>query len=271
MTEDGDAVGRFPRRTFMAGAAGLAALVAIGADVLESQAAKAATGPWGGYSNGNIPLSALTAVIYPHVLPYAFPGSLSAVYLKPDAAAALLAMLEAYHSATDSYLGVNEGYRTLAGQKYWWDHYNHNPAMAASPGTSNHGWGAAFDLESPTGDQIAWIKRYGPAYGYTPIKSEDWHFDFSGSFTYVPPTPVSALKENDMRVIRSDNGSIAILGEFTVREYTGAEAFAYGTATQIWNGSATGWVQVTVDQYITEVRETRNRRAALLADIKALG
>jgi len=105
------------------------------------------------------------------------------------------------------------------------------------------------------------------------------HFTTGGSVDFekyvdkstAPPITPSAIKENDVRVIRSDNGSIALLGEFTVREYTGADAFAYGTATQIWNGSNVGWVQVTVDQYITEVRETRNRRAALLADIKALG
>ncbi|MFK3671463.1 M23 family metallopeptidase [Leifsonia aquatica] len=107
------------------------------------------------------------------------------------------------------------------------------------------------------------------AYAGLGNKIDPWAFIQAHKNDTDPVSPTQ-IKEKDVRLIRSDNGSIALLGEFTVREYSGAEAFAYGTAGQIWNGSPNGWVQLTVDQYTTEVRETRNRRAALLADIKAL-
>lgn len=187
------------RRTLLIGSGTVLGMATAGLELGSlAQRASASTGPWGGYSNGQIPLSALSTVNYPGVVPYGFPGSLSAVYLKPDAAAGLLAMLHAYHAAVGGYLGVNEGYRTLAGQQYWWDYYGHNPSMGAYPGTSNHGWGEAFDLESPTDAQVNWVVAYGSAYGFTPIHSEDWHFDYSGSFAYTPqgdPVPFASSKQ----------------------------------------------------------------------------
>lgn len=207
------------RRTFIGAAVAAAAVAAVGIDGIIASPASATLGPWGGYSNGQIPLSALSLVNYPGVSPFSFPGSLPAVYLKPDAAAGLLAMLQAYHAQKGGYLGVNEGYRTYAGQQYWWDHHNHNPALAAVPGTSNHGYGVAFDLESPTDDQILWVAANGPNYGYTPIKSEDWHFDFSGTFAYQPSTPNTGVEEDMGRLVRHPNGSVAFAatdGTFTV-------------------------------------------------------
>jgi hypothetical protein len=192
-------------------------------DQLFPPVANAVLGPWGGYTNGTIPLSALTAVNYPGVVPYGFPGSLPAVYMKPDAAAGLTAMLSKYHSDTGSYLRVNEGYRTYAGQQYWWDYWGHNSAKAAVPGTSNHGWGLAFDLESPTYAQVSWVAVHGRDFGYTGIQSEDWHFDFSGTFAYNPAPPPQTSNGEELFIMSAPNRGIALVGPNYYRSLSGAQ------------------------------------------------
>lgn len=143
---------------------------------------------WGGYANGQIPLDALSVVNYPRVTPNRFEGSLDAVYMEPTAGLALTAWLVAFHDKFGSYLGVNEGYRTLAGQRYWWSYWKQNPAKAAEPGTSNHGWGQAVDfVQGDLGTAaLAWLRSTCSTYGFAPYVNENWHFDYKGG--YVPPT-----------------------------------------------------------------------------------
>jgi len=159
-------------------------------------------GQWGGYSNGQIPLAALSVVSYPGVVPDKFPGSLPQVYLEPHSAGALLAMLQAYHAQSSDFLQVNEGYRTLAGQQYWWDYYNHNSSLASPPGTSNHGWGQAFDFEpdSLNSTRLNWIHANAAKYGYTGISSENWHFNYTGS--YIPPHPSSGEDNMSYSIVK---------------------------------------------------------------------
>jgi zinc D-Ala-D-Ala carboxypeptidase len=55
--------------------------------------------------------------------------------------------------------------------------------LAAVPGTSDHGWGMAVDLDLDARAQ-AWMREHGPAYGFhedTP--REPWHWGFK------PPSP----------------------------------------------------------------------------------
>jgi hypothetical protein len=140
----------------------------------------ATLGAWGGYSNGNIPLRALTRVDYPGIELEAFPGSLSGLYLEPDAATAMLSLMKEYNRQTGDYLHPNEGYRTYAGQVYWKDYWTSRgqPGNAATPGTSNHGWGQAvdFNLASAGG----WLAANASRFGYTHSSSEDWHYDYTG-------------------------------------------------------------------------------------------
>jgi hypothetical protein len=72
--------------------------------------------------------------------------------------------------------------------------YEGNPNEAATPGTSNHGWGVAFDYDTTDKDgkkgfdseTYKWLKRYGPKYGWKNPFGEDssgklrepWHWEW---------------------------------------------------------------------------------------------
>ncbi|MFV2143943.1 MULTISPECIES: M15 family metallopeptidase [Isoptericola] len=110
-----------------------------------------------------------------------------AVLLRADAATALAALNDAYTEQFGEQMCITDGYRSydqqvvLKGQK---------PGLAATPGTSNHGWGLAVDIcpESYAGDRWAWLAEHGPAAGWTnPAWArqggagpyEPWHWEFS--------------------------------------------------------------------------------------------
>ena len=58
-----------------------------------------------------------------------------------------------------------------------------HPEKAATPGTSNHGWGVAVDI--PFADAQSWIMRNGGAYGWSHDEGarvgEPWHFRYVGA------------------------------------------------------------------------------------------
>src|SRR3712207_2611655 len=86
---------------------------------------------WGGYPNGLIPPSALCEI------------GVGSHRLRCDAAAAWKAMSAAFAADNGSPICITDSYRTYAGQVRL---YGQKPALAAVPGTSNHGWGLAVDL-----------------------------------------------------------------------------------------------------------------------------
>lgn len=59
------------------------------------------------------------------------------------------------------------------------------PVLAATPGTSNHGWGLAIDIHGAT---QSWLRANGAKYGWVQpswalpggSKPESWHFEFVG-------------------------------------------------------------------------------------------
>jgi D-alanyl-D-alanine carboxypeptidase len=122
-------------------------------------------------TNGRLPDSDLAAI----------PGG----RLRKDAAAAWLAMR--------AYIGKQKGvwicptsfrtaYRPYADQEYFWKLYQSGRgALAARPGTSNHGWGIAVDLPTPAmqaavrecGHKFGWGIRGGRLSSDAP--SEAWH------------------------------------------------------------------------------------------------
>jgi hypothetical protein len=57
------------------------------------------------------------------------------------------------------------------------------PQKAATPGTSNHGWGIAVDC--PSGRAQAWMLRHGGEYGWSHDEGagvgEPWHFRYVGA------------------------------------------------------------------------------------------
>jgi hypothetical protein len=129
-------------------------------------------------ANGAIPVEDLELIVYPGV------RQSPPVYMRADAASALLGLLEAYHAETGDYLPVDEGYRDLAGQQRMFDQYGW--PRAAIPGTSNHGEGAAVDFVNPPvvrgAASHSWLVANAARFGFEPLidPDEPWHWDYTG-------------------------------------------------------------------------------------------
>src|SRR4051812_5075316 len=105
-------------------------------------------------------------------------------YLARHAAKAFNAMnaeSEARFGVTLRVASARVAYRPLKDQNFFWDQYlHHGGALAARPGTSNHGWGLAVDLATPQmrtivdkiGGKYGWAKRWSDA------PSEWWHIKY---------------------------------------------------------------------------------------------
>jgi len=145
-----------------------------------------------GYANGRIPTSALCPLDFA-------PGHM----LRCDAAEQLSALSTAYEKEFGVAIPMTDSYRSLELQirvkatKGW---------LAATPGTSNHGWGIAVDLGYPistfTSAEHAWMRVHAPDYGWdnpswarsTGSKPEPWHFEFFAA----GPIPDRAWKDDDV-------------------------------------------------------------------------
>lgn len=144
-------------------------------------------GQWGGYTNGQIPSSALKGISYD-------PSEL----LHPDAACSFEELNKAYKERFNTNISITDTYRSFAEQvaikksRGFW---------AATPGTSNHGWGLAMDLGGGINTfgsaQHQWMQANAPKYGWVHPpwaaqggrKPEAWHWEFG--------RPVDGTKESD--------------------------------------------------------------------------
>lgn len=112
--------------------------------------------------------------------------------LRPDAAAAFVALAEEYSHQTGGSLleCITDSYRSYDLQV---ELKLRKPYLAARPGTSNHGWGLAVDLGcganvfgSPLHD---WLEEVGDEYGWTNpdwaqptgSKPEPWHWEWDST------------------------------------------------------------------------------------------
>ena len=130
-------------------------------------------GPWGGHTNGRIPLDQLC------------PVSGVVHLLRCDAAGALEAMMAAHLADTGRALIVTDAYRDYAGQV---DVAHRKPHLAAKPGYSNHGWGLAIDaaVGGWDGPTFRWLQTNAHRYGWhhppwariDGSKPEPWHWEF---------------------------------------------------------------------------------------------
>ncbi|MBB4904796.1 D-alanyl-D-alanine carboxypeptidase family protein [Actinophytocola algeriensis] len=135
------------------------------------------SGVWGGYPNGFIPQTALC------------PLGMAAHRLRCDAAAAFGAMNEAYTTTFGTPMCLTDSYRGFDAQVRL---YAQKPALAAVPGTSNHGWGLALDLcggaQSFGSAQYAWLRANALSFGWVNPewawpgrgREEPWHWEFGG-------------------------------------------------------------------------------------------
>jgi len=123
-------------------------------------------GMWGGYTNGNIPTSALRRS--------------SGALLRSDASQAFDQMNAAYRSQFGRDISVTDSYRNYAQQVAL---KKTKGKIAATPGRSNHGKGLALDLgggiNSNGTAQHSWVEANAGKYGFNkPMSYEPWHWEF---------------------------------------------------------------------------------------------
>jgi hypothetical protein len=118
--------------------------------------------------------------------------TVAGVALAPEAAAAFGRLLAA--AQRDGVpIVVTDGYRSYEAQV---DVKARKPHLAATPGTSQHGWGIAVDIHTGATD-MAWFRANAGAYGWiNPAwaqpdgsKPEPWHWEYVGDV--APPTSIT--------------------------------------------------------------------------------
>jgi hypothetical protein len=119
------------------------------------------------FGNGRIPAQALTEIgVGNHRL--WGPAAQAFQQLLSDAAAQGIEI-----GVTDSYRSY-ESQVDLARRKGLYS----NGGLAATPGTSNHGWGLSVDLDLNPAAQ-AWMRANGDRYGFVEdVPREPWHWTF---------------------------------------------------------------------------------------------
>lgn len=131
------------------------------------------SGGWGGYSNGKIPIQAMVQI-----------GR--GQYLRADAAKAFNDLNWAFGQAFGRGISITDSYRTLSSQQRL---AVTKPGLAATPGTSNHGWGVALDLGGGINNhgtaQNNWMKQHAGQFGFGPLsgrmgQKEPWHWEYRG-------------------------------------------------------------------------------------------
>jgi len=173
-------LGRPPRRRLRRPL--LAGLLLVSLALLAGGAGRLLAGPseppgaWGGHENGRIPAADLCPLT-----------GASGHLLRCDAAAAYGQMSAAYRARFGSRLCITDSYRPYEGQVAA---AKRKPELAATPGTSNHGWALAVDLCGGANDfgtrQQRWLQANAGKHGWRQpgwaaeggSRPEPWHWEF---------------------------------------------------------------------------------------------
>ena len=136
---------------------------------------RVATPAWGGWANGQIPAEALCEIgVAKHAL-------------RCDAAASYRQLSTAYEAAFGTPMCITDSYRSLGAQVAA---FYAKPALAAVPGTSNHGWALAVDLCGGINvagtPQWTWMTQNAGRFGFVQPtwagpggeKPEPWHWEY---------------------------------------------------------------------------------------------
>lgn len=135
-------------------------------------------------TNGRVPASAMA------VLNWCADAQGNQQWLRADAAVALVALNAAFAAEFGENIAIESTYRSFADQQAVREH---DGPTAARPGTSNHGWGtafdtwrwAAYDAGSP---RYEWLVTHGPEHGWVApewarpdgVSPQPWHFEYVG-------------------------------------------------------------------------------------------
>lgn len=152
------------------------------------------------YSNGQYPQSALRPIM-------------GGYFAAPGPAAAWNAMGAEIKKATGQTIRVNgpdSAYRSYERQVYWKNYWCSRGACqnAATPGTSNHGLGWAFDVPDYVS---ALMERFGSKYGFRRACSdapwENWHWKWCGGWDGKDPGPDGKSGPTYPTLKKGDDGS----------------------------------------------------------------
>ncbi len=120
------------------------------------------------YGNGRIPPDALQSIGQGGHRLYA-PAAQQWQRMVDAAAAHGVTM-----QVTDSYRSYDQQVELAARKGLYKD-----GGYAATPGTSNHGWGLALDLDTDQGGALAWMKQHGHEFGFVEaVPREPWHWEY---------------------------------------------------------------------------------------------
>ena len=174
---------------------------------------------WGGYNNGDIPLSAMVAV--------------QGQYFEPDMAARMTYLLsqfdvhinEGYRPRgieSDQYV-TNEAYTSTGGSNQWfqWGRYQRGetPSAGWPPAGTSHGWGLAADINPGRGTaQVAALcAQLGLVFT---IDSEPWHVAADGipTIDYQPKDDTKKRKRNMVWVGCNANGGHWLVAPGYIRQ-----------------------------------------------------
>lgn len=120
------------------------------------------------HGNGRVPPAALEAI------------DATGTHRLWGPAARAFRALQAEASAAGVRIGVTDSYRTLAGQERLAREKGlyRDGGLAAVPGTSNHGWGLAVDLDLDDAGQ-RWMRDNGWRFGFVEdVPREPWHWTY---------------------------------------------------------------------------------------------
>ncbi|MFT7597575.1 MAG: D-alanyl-D-alanine carboxypeptidase [Acidimicrobiales bacterium] len=119
------------------------------------------------FGNGQVPAAALEPVgDTGHRLWAPAANGLTRLIANAEAAGVTIGITDSYRP-----LGVQE---RLAKEKGLYS----QGGLAATPGTSNHGWGLATDLDLDA-DALAWMRENGQRYGFVEdVPRESWHWTY---------------------------------------------------------------------------------------------
>lgn len=99
--------------------------------------------------------------------------------MHPEAAAAMSTMLQAAAEQGFPDLAVSLSYRTLEKQREKWEDFQNGGNLAATPGTSNHGWAVAADMRWGRLVTLQWLQKNAGKYGFVnDVPSENWHYTY---------------------------------------------------------------------------------------------
>jgi hypothetical protein len=162
---------------------------------------------WGGHANGRIPGDSLVGIGGGHKL-------------EASAAQDWNALVSAA-KADGVDIGITDSYRSYDGQVKVRKEKGHLVATA-TPGTSNHGWGRALDINVNDPKVLRWLQgnagRFGfvnPEWARRPGKSfEPWHYEYrkhpsqqvpSGGHDHKPARATSRPAPLDFPISRPDD------------------------------------------------------------------